>query len=269
MHSGQRALDGGGQAGFRSQDYALGAGVDFALGARLFAGASFAVGYNDVLHERAFDVSETDSILASLYATYLFDGGFYAQGIASTGPTEHRGFRYLDASLVSRLAESEHDGGVRSLAFEFGRSQVHQARQVEWFGGMNYIALAEESYVETGAGGLGFATRPNEIRSLISELGVRSNYTFTRSWGTIKPEFNLSWLYQHDLGATAFAGHLAGAPEVIFSGRSVASGTSGYRLGIGFEIRSERHRFLSLQRGQERYGQFEDRSALARFGLLF
>jgi hypothetical protein len=71
------------------------------------------------------------------------------------------------------------------------------------------------------------------------------------------------------MGAIGFAGHFAGAPNVIYSGIPTDAATDGYRLGVGLEIRGERNRFLNLKLSQETHGRFSDRSALARFGVFF
>jgi hypothetical protein len=268
-HSGTRPLAGASGTGFASEDFTVGAGVDFTLGAHLIAGASVQVGLGNLRHERAYDVTEMDTVLASAYAAYSLDRGFYAQGVFSAGSADYTGVRYMHGDFVNRLAESDHGGSVRAFAFEAGRSAVRGRHHLEWFGGLDYVALAEEPFRELGAGDLGFATEAAATESLVSEAGLRSSYTFTLPWGTIKPQLNLAALHAFDLGGDVFRGRLVGAPGTSVDLKPGHVGGDGYRVGLGLEINGNRDRFFGLRWTQEHYGAYENTSMSAKFMLKF
>ncbi|MDZ7642855.1 MAG: autotransporter domain-containing protein [Woeseiaceae bacterium] len=267
------SFDGGQPAGkqpaFASENYLFGGGVDLPLGERFVVGGSVFAGFSNLQHERMNDASEMKSVLGSLYGSFAGQGGYYAQGVVSAGPTDYRSFRHLDTAIVSRLVESDHTGDVLAAGVETGRSFRHGRFDSEWFAGVNYVDLTEHAFEESGGGSLGFAAQGAEAESLVSELGIRSAIEIERPWGIIRPRVSLAWLHEHDIGADTLTGHLLGAPDSSFTFRHDRAGDDGYRLSLGFEVQSDENGYFTLKWNEEKLGSYADSSVLARIGMRF
>jgi outer membrane autotransporter protein len=221
--------------GFTGFDYDLWGttlGFDHTFGDKLMAGLSLGYSGTDIDLDSHLGYGDIKNLFGSLYGSY-FNKNAYIEAAFSYGRNWYDNSRLVMIGPIQRRASSEHDGNVFSGYLGAG----YYFNLKDWalgpFGSLRYVYLDEESFRETGAGGVSLWVDKRKTDSLVSELGLQVIRTFGTKYGNLIPGLSLAWSYDFDIDDRVITTSFAGSPGAQFSIEGQDVEKHGVTLGAG------------------------------------
>jgi outer membrane autotransporter protein len=254
-------LDGFGQwgdqdedDGFVGFDYRMlgtALGFDYMLSDKLIAGVSVDYAYTDIDLDANQEDESIRSTGGSVYGSY-FNESAYIEAILSYAKQRFDNDRHVVIGSMQRTAESDHNGDAFSTFFGGGYNFPLNNWAVGPFASLQYTYLDEESFQESGAGGLNLRIDSRETESLVSELGVRvaRKLLETDCWRLI-PEISAAWNYDFDIDDRDITASFAGSPGTSFTIEGQDIENSGATFSAGLRLMHKGGLMTSLEYNAE------------------
>jgi uncharacterized protein YhjY with autotransporter beta-barrel domain len=120
---------------------------------------------------------------------------FYIDGIVGTGRNDYDSVRNIDIPGQTRARAA---GSTRATQFALGAGTGLElstgAGLVEMFVRGNYSKAKLDGYEEKGAGALNLVIQDQDLDSLIASAGVDAGYSWSTSWGVVRPNLRVTAL---------------------------------------------------------------------------
>ena len=226
------------ERGYTGFDYRMAGvtfGFDYALTDRVIAGISVDYADTDIDLDRNAGDGDIESVGGSLYGCYFTERA-YLEGVFSYGKQQYDNERNLVIGSLVRTARSDHHGDAFSAFAEGGYHLDFKGWTVAPFASLQYIYLDEESFAESGAGGVSLLVDSRTTDSLVSELGLRLGRVFQTATGSLVPEVSLAWKYDFDIDDRDITASFAGSPGAAFTitGQDVDDHGAVFGAGLTF-----------------------------------
>ncbi len=236
--------DGNGrEAGFDLGGVMLTAGLDYKIDEKALIGIAISggqaiidIGGGSELTSRSFQLAGygsftmTENLYLDGYAGFAVNGYDMSRAIAFTS----------GATAVDRRADSAFNGEALSAALRLKYATQLGETDLETYATLNYLKVWTNSYVETGAGGLGLAVGKQDFDTLAATVGMRLSKPFDLDSGVIKPYFGVAYsrqLITDDRSvASRFAAGLPGSPEFLVSSETDGENFGTIELGLSAEF---------------------------------
>ncbi|MEJ2067710.1 MAG: autotransporter outer membrane beta-barrel domain-containing protein, partial [Deltaproteobacteria bacterium] len=134
---------------------------------------------------------------------------------------------------------------------------------IQPFVSLHYIYLDEESFRESGAGGVSLRVESRQTDSLVSELGARITRVFRIKNSSLIPEISAAWNYDFDVDDRMITASFAGAPGTSFSVRGQDVEQHGATVGAGLTFISKGGLSASLKYNGEFRENYQAHGILA------
>jgi len=228
--SDQQGNDG--HTGFEYDVWGMTVGYDRAINNRLTLGLSGAYATTSVDLDNDRGAGDIDNFSGSLYGSYDCDN-LHFEGVFSYGNNRYESHRNLQIDGISRRARSSHDGQATGVFFSGGYPYQLKKWTLEPFASVQYTHLDEDSFSETGAGGVNLLVDGRQTDSLVSELGLRLGRVIKAKSFTFVPELNLAWNYDFGIDDRVLSASFAGSPGASFRIPGQDVEPSGVTAGAG------------------------------------
>ena len=230
--------DQNGKNGYNGYDYdVFGAtlGLDFMFQDHYLIGGSLGYADTHVDMDHNQGDGQIDSYYGSLYGSYFSEKG-YVDAILSYGWLDFDSSRKIVIGSIRETARGDHNGDSYSAFVEGGYNLGSKTWVFQPFANLFYTYLKEDSFTETGAGGLNQTIKKRNTDALISELGLRITPVFQLGSGLLLPEASLAWNYDFDIDDRTIQSSLAGQPGTTFSidGNSVEQSGAVVEVGVTY-----------------------------------
>jgi len=241
--------------GFDYELAGLGIGLDKLFKDGILAGISYGQTYTSLDLDKNRGDGSIHSYLFSLYGS-LFSDRYYLDATFSYGKESFRDSRLIEIGALSEVAYSDHDGDLFSIYAETGYLFQLNAWLPQPFIALQYSILDEESYRETGAGGLNLLVEQKDTESLVSDLGLRFNRPFKKNEWVYIPEISVAWRHDYDIDNRRITAAFEGAPDVLFTTESRDLDQDGVLIGAGVTALNKESLSLDIRYDTELRGDF-------------
>jgi uncharacterized protein with beta-barrel porin domain len=244
--------------GFTGFGYSLGGvgiGLDRLMNDRLLAGISYGRSHIDIDLDGDRGWGDVKSNLFSLYGS-LFSDKYYIDLALSYGRESYDNLRRIDVGALSESAVSSHHGDLYSFYTQAGYNVEMHQWIAQPFAALHYIYLDEESYRESGAGGLDLLVDGRTTDSLVSDLGLRFNKAFKKGNLAYIPEVSIAWRHDFDIDDGLVHAAFEGVPDVSFTTESREIDEDGILIGGGVTLINQSRLSLYLRYDGELRGDF-------------
>jgi outer membrane autotransporter protein len=227
-----------GDSGFTGFDYTVWGttlGFDHIFADKFLAGLSLGYSRTDIDLDDSGGDGDIDSLFGSLYGSY-FNKNAYIEAAFSYGRNWYDNQRSIQVGPDQRKASSDHDGDAFSGYLGAGYYFNLKDWSLGPFGTLRYVYLDEESFQETGAGGVSLEVDGRNTDSLVSELGLQVMRSFETKYGSLIPELSAAWSYDFDIDDRVITTSFAGSPGAEFSieGQEVNKNGAVLTAGLTF-----------------------------------
>ncbi len=151
--------------------------------------------------------SDTDGYTLSLYGTYYLEN-FYLEGIGSIGWSDHDAKRKIQYKIgnaaagtaqdVKRTAKSDTDSTQYSFSVGTGYNAHLGGVDFGPYARLTYFKIDIDGFKESGAGGLNLEVEDQDVKSLISALGLRASKKFSWERGVWFPQIRGEWNHEYE-----------------------------------------------------------------------
>ena len=224
-----------GFTGFRHTLGGVGAGLDNLIDEGLLAGVSFGQAHATVNLDNDRGNGDVQSTFVSLYGS-LFDDRAYLDMGLSYGRQSYQNNRKVEVGGLTNTAHSSHKGNLFSIYTEGGYNIAMQKWLLQPFAAFQYIYLAEESFRESGAGGVNLIVDDRSTDSLISNLGLRFIRPFDLTYWKGIPDVTVAWRHDYDIDDRLMTASFDGSPSVSFTTQSRDIDKDGILIGGGITL---------------------------------
>jgi outer membrane autotransporter protein len=235
--------------GYQYNVYGATLGLDRTFGTRFVAGIGIGYSYTDVDLDGARGNGDIDTIFGALYGSY-FTRRMYVDAALSYGRQGYDNERNIVIGPLLSTVSSDHSGDTYSAFAEGGYNVDIKNWIIQPFVSLHYIYLDEESFSESGAGGLRVGSRQTD--SLVSELGARITRVFRIKNSSLIPEISAAWNYDFDVDDRMITASFAGAPGTSFSVQGQDVEQHGATVGAGLTFISK----VGLSASLKYHGEF-------------
>jgi len=240
--------------GYRYNVYGATLGLDRTFGTRFVAGIGIGYSYTDVDLDGARGNGDIDTIFGALYGSY-FTRRMYVDAALSYGRQSYDNERNIVIGPLQSTASSDHSGDTYSAFAEGGYNVDIKNWIIQPFVSLHYIYLDEESFRESGAGGVRVESRQTD--SLVSELGARFTRVFRIKKSSLIPEISAAWNYDFDVDDRMITASFAAAPGTSFSVQGQDVERHGATVGAGLTFISKGGLSASLKYHGEFRGNYQ------------
>jgi len=201
--------DEDGVPGFDAFTTGVTVGSDFAIGDNLAVGASIGYSGTDLDLTQSAGDADIDALRGAIYATW-FQNGFYADAALAFGNNWYDNTRNIN--FMGRRATSDHTALEYSAYLGGGYDFPLFGMYVGPTASLQYTALDEESYNESGAGALNQRIADRTSHSLRSAVGLRvlCPIKLPNETTTLVPEFRAQWLHEYENDARDVSARFTG-----------------------------------------------------------
>lgn len=225
-------------------------GFDRSLSDSLLLGASGGYAKTSAGLDGGVGGGDIGSYYGSLYGSYSLKNLSF-DGVFSYGRSRFDTNRLISSGASAVQADSSHDGDLFSGYLRAGYALRLNDWVLEPFASAQYLALKENGYTESGAGGLGLKVDGTTTRSFTSELGTRFTRVFTFENGRIVPELSAAWLHDFNIGDQSVSSSFAETPDSSFSVAGPRSASNGATVGAGVTFMWDEAFSMSLNYSSE------------------
>jgi len=227
--------DSDGYTGFDYRLQGITLGYDQEFGENWIVGA--AVGYSEAdIDFNAPGVNgDISSRYLSLYGSWDKDHA-YAEGVMTYGRNDYDQQRTVDVVGFRRFVQSDHDGTVLATSVAGGLMYPAGGWSLGPYAALHYARIHEDSFLETGAGGVDLRMNARDTDYLSTDLGFRALHSLNWGEDTIVTELNAAWNHDFDIDSRVMNGSFAGAPGTSFAldGRDVERNGALFGVGLSY-----------------------------------
>lgn len=209
------------------------AGVDYQVSQNFIVGGAFGYSYYDAdfdatVRSPAGQSLKSNSYTFSVFASYFFEKGFYAEAIGTIGYTGYESTRRLvipsqnpTVDPINRIANGDFDAIQYGFAANVGYQYALGGVDVQPIARLRYLAADINSFTETGAGGLNLQFNDQNVDSLTTRIGLQASYAVGTPIGVIVPyvrgEYVHEFLNDNDGAAVRYAADPTGLSGFIIA----------------------------------------------------
>ncbi len=175
-------------------------GADYRLLDNWVAGGSFAYRHNTAEFDAGRGETTNDTYTGTIYTAYNITDAAYVNASASYGGFSYDTRRNITffgdtATPQTSTAKATPDGGQYAFSWGGGYDFRHHGLTVSPYARGEYMNLDIDAYSESGSD-LAMRFGEQNIESLISTVGVQTNYVFSFPWGVLIPQLRGEWHHQ-------------------------------------------------------------------------
>jgi outer membrane autotransporter protein len=213
-------------------------GLDRTFGTRFLAGIGIGYAHTNISLDGAQGKGDINTIFGALYGSY-FTRRMYVDAALSYGRQNYDNERNIVVGPLQNTASSDHSGDTFSAFVEGGYNVDIKNWIIQPFVSLHYTYLDEESYRESGAGGVSLRVGSRQTNSLVSGLGARITRVFRIKDSSLIPEISATWNYDFAVDDRIISASFAGAPGTSFSVRGQDVEPHGAIVGAGLTFISK------------------------------
>lgn len=213
-------------------------GLDRTFGTRFLAGIGIGYAHTNIGLDGAQGKGDINTIFGALYGSY-FTRRMYVDAALSYGRQLYDNERNIVVGPLQNTASSDHSGDTFSAFAEGGYNVDIKNWIIQPFVSLHYIYLNEESFRESGAGGVSLRVGSRQTDSLVSGLGARITRVFRIKNSSLIPEISAAWNYDFAVDDRIITASFAGAPGTSFSVRGQDVEPHGAIVGAGLTFISK------------------------------
>ncbi len=202
--------------GFDYDTAGIALGFDYGFNENLIAGVSLYNASTDVDLDNGAGNGDIESIGVSIYGTY-FTEHWYVDTVLSYAAQDYDNKRLVLIDSERRIATSDHDGDAYSAFIEGGYNFNLNRWVVGPFASLQYIYLDEDSFHESGAGGVNLQVDDRQTHDLVSELGVRAARVFELNDASLISEVGVAWSHNFNVDDRDITASFVDAPGTSFT----------------------------------------------------
>lgn len=229
---GDQDNDAAGYTGFDSHTAGLTLGYDRKWGANGIAGAALGYSRTDLDFSASRANGDIRARSLSLYGSWNKDGA-YAQGVLSYGRNNYDQARWVNVGGIDRRAVSDHDGNVLAASLVGGFMSGSGAWSRGPYAALHYARIGEDSFRETGAGGVDLLVGSRSTGALNAELGARALHSVKWRNGDLVTDLSAAWAHDFGIDDRVITAGFAGAPNTSFALQGQDAQRNGLNLGAG------------------------------------
>ena len=230
------------EAGFDLNGADFTAGIDYSLDEKTLLGLAASYGRSGLDYSSG-GALDTESIQIALYGAMALSEGLTIDGYGGYALTNYDLSRIVSVpGMGTRTAKGDFGGEQFSAALRLKNVQTLGGIDVETYGMLNYLAVWNDAYTESGAGGLSLAVGKQDFDTLAGTLGVKFSRPFDTEAAVITPYVAGSYSYQLLSDARAVTSQFQAAAGLGATGFAVRSDGDGRNLGsveIGLSAENE------------------------------
>jgi outer membrane lipase/esterase len=193
--------------GFDFDTQGVTVGVDYRFLNELVLGTAFTYTHFDADFTKspvnAGGDSKSNGYVFSLYGTYYLEN-FYLEGMGSVGWNDHDTKREIvvpsntNVAPIDRTAKG--DTNSTQYSFSVGTGYTAQVGSVDFgpYARLTYFKIDIDGFKESGAGGLNLDIEDQDVKSLISALGVQASKKFSWERGVWFPQIRGEWNHEYE-----------------------------------------------------------------------
>ena len=198
--------------GYDFQTTGVNVGADYRLTDAFVFGGAFGYSYYDVNFDetprsRSGQDLDSDTYAFSLFGTYAFDFGLFADAIGTVGWSDFDSTRKIFipdetgvlGGDIFRTADGSFDtfqyGIAARVGYDYTPGQV-EGLTVTPIAGIEYLRAEVNGFTEDGAQGLDLEYDDFNVDSLTSNLGLEATYSISTGIGIITPGINGRWVHE-------------------------------------------------------------------------
>jgi outer membrane autotransporter protein len=166
-------------------------------------------------------------------------------------------------------ASSNHNGDAYSASLGGGYNITIERWLVQPLAALRYIYLAEDSFRESGAGGVNLIVGDQSTESLESELGFRLARMFQTGIGTLIPEVRAAWNYNFDIDDRVITSAFEGASDTSFAIAGQDVKRHGATIGAGINLIQKNGLATSLKYNAELREDYSSHNLLGEIRYSF
>ena len=230
------------EAGFHLGGVIFTGGVDYAIDTKTLLGVALSTGQT-VTNFGGNSALATFTSQIAAYGSYqvtdkLFFDGYGGLSYNSFNLQRNIVFSTL-ASTVDRTAVGVFDGEALSAAMRLKYTTHLGAANLETYGTANYLSVWTNSFVESGAGGLGLSVGAQNFNTLTAGAGFRLSEKFNADFGTFTPHIGASYARQLMSDKRSVISHFTaggfGSPEFTVSSEDAGANLGSFDVGVDAE----------------------------------
>ncbi len=176
-------------------------GVDYRLLDELVIGTAFTYSHFDADFStssvNAGGDSKTNGYVFSLYSTYFIED-FYVEGIGSIGWNDYDFKRKIEFPGTNRTAKGDTDATQYSFTIGTGYNAHIKSFDFGPYARLSYLKLDIDGFKESGAGGLNLEVEGQDVKSLITALGLRASKKYSWDYGVWFPQIRGEWDHEFE-----------------------------------------------------------------------
>jgi uncharacterized protein YhjY with autotransporter beta-barrel domain len=219
-------------AGFNYNVAGTTLGLDHDVTNDMMAGVSVGYARSNLSLDQNLGDGDVNATVFSAYGSYFTHEG-YVESALSFGNNRYANSRNIAIAGANRVATSYHDGRLFSGLLAGGYYFKVSDWTWEPFASLQYSSLQEDSFDETGAGGVSLHMDERRTQYFASDLGLRFRRMLERANGILVPELSLAWNYNFNVDNTLITASFTGAPNSAFTVQGQDIERNGARLGGG------------------------------------
>jgi outer membrane autotransporter protein len=270
------------QAGYDYGTYGLTLGADYRFTDQWVAGTALSYTATDTDLDSNGGQLDSRGYSLTLYGTYYPSDQFYIDGMVNYGWFDYdqrRNVIYqLRDTAVDQSFDADYDGRQFYLdlgaGYEFARGDFTFGPEAR----LSYLDVQVDDFAESAnsdnpGSAWAIAVGDQDLQSLTLSLGGKAGYLINRSWGTLEPQVEFTWLHEFEDDNRVVRGRFiegAGVPDNFFELATDPVDRDYFRLGLGLSAQFGRGTSALLRyRTLLDYDNLEDHAISAEFRWEF
>ncbi len=188
--------------------------------------------------------TDIDTYAATIYASRVFDSGFFLNGQLGAGFNQYD----MSRNVVGvGTAKGDTDGWQGTAKIEAGRDLAMGAITVTPLASVQYTYLDMDKYTETGVGNAGLTVTPDAMSTIDAALGLKLAYAIALAdGGSLIPSVHAKYIHRMGDRELASTSSFLGASGTAFNTTGVEGDDASINLGAGLLLTTVGGTDLSL-----------------------
>ncbi len=189
--------------GFDFDSFGLTVGADYRVTDQFVWGAAlgysnFDADFDTTANTPAGEGLQSDSLLASLFASFSLPQGLFVDGIATIGTDGYDSTRRIVIpGAIDETADGDFDAFHYGVAANVGYDIPVHGFTVTPVARAEYIKADLDGFTETGAGALNLTFGDQNAESLTTNLGVEASYPISTEVGVFVPSVRAEYVHEY------------------------------------------------------------------------
>jgi len=199
--------------GYVSDSQQITLGFDYRFNPNFFAGTALNYSISNVDTNDDVGEQDSDTVLASVFASYYFLGSFYVDTLLSYGVTSFESERKIVLGDYPIHLKSDADGSQWGIAATVGYDKNISAWQLGGYLRAEAGHFNVDAYDESGDDAFALAIDQQESDSQQTVVGVSGSYVYPVSYGIWVPKLTIEWIQELEDDEREIEAHFVASPE--------------------------------------------------------